>query len=71
MQKNKSTPQETTRPVKLGLAEAGKLLGYSYPTMLQLANRPDFSVFKCMGKWIIPYDQLMDWLEEAQGGGDR
>lgn len=67
-EKRPTTPD--TPPIKLGLAEAGKLLGYSYPTMLQLANRPDFPAFKCMGKWIIPYGQLMTWLEEQARGGE-
>ena len=50
--------------VKLTLSEAGDLLGFSYPTMLQLANHPDFPAFKVMGKWIIPYAQLMEWLQK-------
>lgn len=53
--------------IKVSLAEAGKLLGYSYPTMLALANRPDFPAFKCMGKWIIPYDQLLEWMRKQTG----
>lgn len=68
MQKPKT--QDSPHPVQLGLAEAGKLLGYSYPTMLQLANRDDFPAFKCMGKWIVPYQQLLDWLEEQARGGE-
>ena len=56
--------------VKLSLRECGELLGFSYPTMLQLANRPDFPAFKVMGKWIVPYAQLMDWMAK-QAGGDR
>jgi len=56
-------------PIKVSLSEAGKLLGYSYPTMLALANREDFPAFKCMGKWIIPYDQLMKWMERQANKG--
>lgn len=70
MQNIKTPATESPRPIKLGLAEAGKLLGYSYPTMLQLANRPDFPAFKCMGKWVIPYDQLMEWLAKQAAGGE-
>ncbi|MDL2318234.1 helix-turn-helix domain-containing protein [Eubacteriales bacterium OttesenSCG-928-A19] len=64
MQKAKTPTTETSVPVKLSLAECGKLLGFSYPTMLQLANRQDFPAFKVMGKWIIPYDQFIDWMEQ-------
>ena len=54
--------------VKLSLAETGKLLGYSYPTMLEWANRKDTPAFKCMGKWIVPYDALIRWMEKQAGG---
>ena len=53
--------------VKLTLAETGKLLGLSYPTMLNWANRQDTPAFKCMGKWIVPYDKFMQWLDEQAG----
>ena len=58
-------------PVKVSLKEGGKILGFSYPTMLALANREDFPAFKCMGKWIIPYEQLMEWLRKQAGGEGR
>ncbi len=57
--------------IKVSLKEAGQLLGFSYPTMLELANHPDFPAFKCMNKWIIPYDRLLAWMEaqtEAKKG---
>jgi len=55
--------------VKLSLREAGELLGFSYPTMLNLANSEGFPAFKCMGKWIVPYQQLMDWIaRQAESG---
>lgn len=55
---------ENSRPVKLSLTECGRLLGFSYPTMLNLANQQDFPAFKCMGKWIVPYEALMGWMEQ-------
>jgi predicted DNA-binding transcriptional regulator AlpA len=57
--------------IKLSLKEAGELLGYSYPTMLELANREDFPAFKCMGKWIIPYDKLIEWLHTQTSKAGR
>ena len=55
--------------VKPSLAECGELLGYSYPTMLEWANRPDTPAFKCMGKWIIPYDRLLEWMNKQADSG--
>lgn len=57
-------PQAANTPKKLSLAEAGKLLGFSYPSMLQLAHREDFPAFQVMGRWVIPYDRLMEWLDK-------
>ena len=51
-------------PVKLTLAECGELLGYSYPSMLRLAHREDFPSFMCMGRWIVVYDLLLEWLRK-------
>ncbi len=53
-----------SRPVKLTLTETAKLLGCAYPSALQLANRKDFPAFKCMGKWIVPYDRLLEWIDK-------
>ena len=50
--------------IMVSLREAGEILGFSYPTMLVLANREDFPAFKCMSKWIIPREQLMEWLKK-------
>ena len=49
--------------VKLSLKETGELLGFSYPSMLELANREDFPAFKCMGKWVVVYSKLLEWLD--------
>lgn len=68
MEKTNPAAMGSNPPVKLSLTEAGKLLGYSYPTMLALANQDGFPAFKCMGKWIIPYEQLMEWLRKQAGG---
>lgn len=54
----------------LTLNEARKIIGVSYPTMLQLANQPGFPAFRIGGKWIVPYAQLMDWMAK-QAGGER
>lgn len=67
----KNMERSGPKPIKLTLKECGDLLGFSYPTMLELANRPDFPAFKCMGKWIVAYDLLMKWLEEQAQGGER
>jgi hypothetical protein len=61
-------PWTANTPKKLSLTEAGKLLGFSYPSMLQLARREDFPAFQVLGKWVIPYDKLMDWLEHNADG---
>lgn len=60
--------QVANTPKKLSLAEAGKLLGFSYPSMLQLAHREDFPAFQVMGRWVIPYDKLMEWLDKNADG---
>jgi hypothetical protein len=62
-------PRSANAPKKLSLTEAGKLLGFSYPSMLQLAHREDFPAFQVLGKWVIPYDKLMEWLE-CNANGD-
>ena len=62
-------PQAANSPKKLSLAEAGEMLGFSYPSMLQLAHREEFPAFKVMGKWVIPYDKLMDWLDRNATDG--
>jgi predicted DNA-binding transcriptional regulator AlpA len=49
--------------IKVSLREAGELLGFSYPTMLELAHQEDFPAFKCMGRWIVPYDRLLSWID--------
>ena len=61
--------QSANAPKKLSLAEAGEMLGFSYPSMLQLAHREDFPAFKVMGKWVIPYDKLMEWLDRNATDG--
>lgn len=58
----------------LGMEEARKIIGISYPTMLQLVKSEGFPAFKVgvpggKGKWIIPREQLMAWLEKQAGGG--
>ena len=63
-------PRDANAPKRLSLTEAGKLLGFSYPAMLQLAHREDFPAFKVLNKWCIPYDRLMEWLDKnADGDG--
>ncbi len=54
--------------VTLTLREGGEILQKSYPTMLELANRKDFPAFKCAGRWVIPYESLMDWLRKQAAG---
>ena len=61
--------QAANAPKKLSLVEAGKMLGFSYPSMLQLAHRKDFPAFKVLGKWCVPYDRLMDWLDRNATDG--
>lgn len=54
----------------LGLEEARKIIGVSYPTMLALANSKGFPAFRVGKKWIIPTEQLTAWLkQQAEGGG--
>lgn len=55
-------------PIRLTLKECGKLLGFSYPTMLELAHQHDFPAFKCMNRWIVPYEQLLEWLKRQAAG---
>lgn len=52
----------------LGMQEARKIIGVSYPTMLQLVNSQGFPAFRVGAKWIIPYEQLMDWMRKQAGG---
>lgn len=54
----------------LSLTEAAKLIGVSYPTMLDLANRKDFPAFQVGKKWIVPRDKLNEWLREQTRGVD-
>jgi len=62
-------PQSANTPKKLSLAEAGEMLGFSYPSMLQLAHREDFPAFKVMGRWVVPYVKMMDWLDHNATDG--
>lgn len=55
----------------LGMNEARKIIGISYPTMLQLVHREDFPAFQVGTKWIIPHEQLMEWLRKQAGGEGR
>lgn len=65
-------PWDANAPKRLSLTEAGKLLGFSYPAMLQRAHREDFPAFKVLNKWCVPYDRLMEWLDKnADGDGVR
>ena len=64
-----SATDKPYQPIKLSLKETGELLGFSYPSMLELANQAGFPAFKCMGKWIIPYAKLIEWMEAKAGGG--
>lgn len=54
----------------LGLEEARKIIGVSYPTMLQLVNRNDFPAFRIGKKWVVLYDQLIAWMEKQARGGE-
>ena len=48
----------------LGMEEARKIVGVSYPTMLKLVHRDDFPAFRVgEKKWIIPREQLMEWMK--------
>ncbi len=70
--------------IRVSLREAGDILGFSYPTMLELAHRPDFPAFKCKMEWtgfLCPgsqsimympgksYDMML--LPEAVYGGNN
>lgn len=53
----------------LGLEEARKILGVSYPIMRQLAQREDFPAFRVGTKWIIPSEQLNEWMKKQTEQG--
>jgi len=52
----------------LTLNEARKIIGVSYPTMLQLANQQGFPAFRIGKKWIVSSGELMRWMTEKAGG---
>jgi len=52
----------------LTLNETRKIIGVSYPTMLQLANQPGFPAFRVGKKWIVSSGELSRWLSEKAGG---
>ena len=47
----------------LTLEEARQIVGVSYPTIRALANQNGFPAFRVGRKWIVPREQLMDWLK--------
>lgn len=51
----------------LTLNEARKIIGVSYPVMLQLANQPGFPAFRIGKKWIVSSGELMRWMGEKAG----
>ena len=46
----------------LGMDEARKIVGVSYPTMLELVHSNGFPAFRVGKKWLVPHAQLMEWL---------
>lgn len=55
----------------LGMNEARKIIGISYPTMLQLVHSKGFPAFQVGNKWIIPAEQLAEWMRKQAGGEGR
>jgi len=55
----------------MGMNEARKIIGVSYPTMLQLVNQDGFPAFRVGTKWVIPREQLMKWMERQANKGNE
>jgi excisionase family DNA binding protein len=48
----------------LGMNEARKIIGVSYPKMLELVHSAGFPAFRVGVKWIIPVEQLSEWMKK-------
>lgn len=51
-------------PLTYNLSEAAEALHVSRPTMLSLVHTDGFPAFRIGRRWIIPADNLKQWLHE-------
>lgn len=57
--------------IAINLAEAGKLIGISYPYMLRMATEGTLPAFRIGKKWLVNKAMFVEWVAKQAGGDGR